>query len=134
MSSTSLIPETHGVMVYQEQLQRMYQQLTGCSGPEAEEFRKNVAKKKKQKIEKAYLPFIESAGAKIGKENAEGGVAVLHHVGEVRVQQVPRRLLRRHRLRLRVPEAPLTRWSGGRPSSATRRRTRCRRSSGAAGT
>ena len=65
------LPETYGVMVYQEQLQRMYQQLTGCSGPDAEEFRKNVAKKKKAKIDKAYLPFIEAAGAKIGKENAE---------------------------------------------------------------
>lgn len=65
------IPETYGVMVYQEQLQRMYQQLTGCSGPDAEEFRKNVAKKKKEKIDKAYLPFIEAASEKIGKENAE---------------------------------------------------------------
>ncbi len=66
-----LIPETYGVMVYQEQLQRVYQQLTGCSGSDAEEFRSNVAKKKKAKIEKAYKPFIEKAGAKIGKENAE---------------------------------------------------------------
>jgi hypothetical protein len=66
-----MLPETYGVMVYQEQLQRMYQQLTGCSGPDAEEFRKNVAKKKKEKIDKAYLPFIEAASKKIGKENAE---------------------------------------------------------------
>jgi DNA-directed DNA polymerase III PolC len=65
------LPETYGVMVYQEQLQRMYQQLTGCSGADAEEFRTNVAKKKKAKIEKAYTPFIESASRKIGKEAAE---------------------------------------------------------------
>jgi DNA-directed DNA polymerase III PolC len=70
-----LIPETYGVMVYQEQLQRVYQQLTGCSGADAEEFRANVAKKKKAKIEKAYLPFVTSAGAKIGKENAEAAWA-----------------------------------------------------------
>ncbi len=69
------IPETYGVMVYQEQLQRMYQQLTGCSGADAEEFRSNVAKKKKSKIEKAYGPFIEKASQQIGKENAEASWA-----------------------------------------------------------
>lgn len=66
-----LIPETYGVMVYQEQLQKIYQYLTGCSGADAEEFRSNVAKKKKKKVEAAYTPFIESATAKIGRENAE---------------------------------------------------------------
>jgi DNA polymerase III alpha subunit len=66
-----LVPETHGVMTYQESLQKVYQSLTGCSGSEAEEFRADVAKKKKAKIEKAYGPFIEKAGARIGKENAE---------------------------------------------------------------
>lgn len=66
-----LLPETYGIMVFQENLQRVYQQLTGCSGPEAEEFRSDVAKKQKAKIEKAYLPFIEKAGDRIGKANAE---------------------------------------------------------------
>lgn len=66
-----LFPETYGVMCYQEQLQRAYQELTGCSGPEAEEFRANVAKKKMAKVEQAYGPFVERAGAKIGRENAE---------------------------------------------------------------
>lgn len=69
------LPETFGVMVYQEQLQRMYQQLTGCSGADAEEFRTNVAKKKKANVEKAYTPFIEAASKKIGKENAEAAWA-----------------------------------------------------------
>ncbi len=66
-----LIPETYGVMVYQEQLQKIYQNLTGCTGAEAEEFRTNVAKKKKEKIDAAYPGFIEHAGAKIGVENAK---------------------------------------------------------------
>lgn len=66
-----LIPETYGVMVYQEQLQRVYQQLTGCSGPEAEEFRTLAAKKKLQKLQKLYTPFIERASAKIGEESAK---------------------------------------------------------------
>lgn len=67
-----LFPETHGVMVYQEQLQRLYQEVTGCSGAEAEEFRSNVAKKKKEKIIEAYPKFIEGATKQMGsKESAE---------------------------------------------------------------
>jgi DNA polymerase-3 subunit alpha len=67
-----LFPETHGVMVYQEQLQRLYQEVTGCTGAEAEEFRGNVAKKKKEKIIEAYPKFITGASAQLGsKESAE---------------------------------------------------------------
>ena len=63
-----LFPETHAVMVYQEQLQRAYQELTGCSGAEADEFRANVAKKRADKVAKAYHFFVEKAGAKLGSE------------------------------------------------------------------
>lgn len=56
---------------YQEQLQRVYQNLTGCSGPEAEEFRTNVAKKKKEKVDAAYPKFMERAGARFSKEDAQ---------------------------------------------------------------
>lgn len=67
-----LFPETHGVMVYQEQLQRLYQEVTGCTGAQAEEFRGNVAKKKKDKIIAAYPGFIEGATKTLGsKEDAE---------------------------------------------------------------
>src|ERR1022692_1889301 len=66
-----LLPKTHGIMITQEQMQYMYQELTGCTGPEAEQFRRDVAKKKTQKLEKAFPFFIEKAGAKIGEENAK---------------------------------------------------------------
>jgi DNA polymerase III alpha subunit len=67
-----LFPETHGVMVYQEQLQRLYQEVVGCSGAEAEEFRGNVAKKKKEKIIEAYPKFLAGASESMGsKESAE---------------------------------------------------------------
>lgn len=66
-----LIPETNSVLTYQEQIQYIYQYLTECSGPEAENFRRDISKKLKQKLEKAYLPFIERAGKKIGEENAK---------------------------------------------------------------
>jgi DNA polymerase III alpha subunit len=69
-----LFPETHGVMVYQEQLQRLYQEVTGCSGAEAEEFRSNVAKKKKEKIIEAYPKFIEGGTKSMGSKAAAESV------------------------------------------------------------
>lgn len=67
-----LFPETYGVMVYQEQLQKAYKYLTSCSGPEAEEFRRNVAKKKMEKVLAAYPAFKERAAIKLGsEENAD---------------------------------------------------------------
>ncbi len=67
-----LFPETHGIMIFQEQVQRLYQEVTGCTGAQAEEFRSNVAKKKKDKIIAAYPVFMEGALAKgWSKENAE---------------------------------------------------------------
>src|SRR6185437_15675415 len=66
-----LIPETYGIMTYQEQIQYIYQYLTECPGTEAEQFRRDISKKQAQKLEKAYLPFIERAGKKIGEDNAK---------------------------------------------------------------
>lgn len=68
---TALLPETYGVLTYQEQIERMYKQLTGCSVAEAEEFRRNVAKKKMDKILKAYGPWMERVGARYGEETAK---------------------------------------------------------------
>ena len=66
-----LVPETYGILVFQEQLQKIYQAMTGCSGPEAEEFRRNVAKKKMDKINKAYEPWLENVGSRYGAETAK---------------------------------------------------------------
>lgn len=60
-----LAPETKGVIVFQETLQRVYQQVTGCTGTEAEQFRRDVAKKKKESVDKAYPFFMEKATAKL---------------------------------------------------------------------
>lgn len=65
-----LLPETNSLIVFQEQLQRIYQNLTGCTGAEAEAFRGNVAKKKKEKVDAAYKFFIEKASIKLGMDNA----------------------------------------------------------------
>lgn len=69
---SKLMPETYGVMVFQEQLQYSYQQITGCSGAEAEEFRRDIAKKKMEKVLKKYDFFVERAAAQLGGvENAK---------------------------------------------------------------
>jgi DNA-directed DNA polymerase III PolC len=65
------LPETKGVMVYQEQLQFIYQELTGCTGIEANQFREDIAKKRMEKVLKAYKPFVEKAAQKIGEVQAE---------------------------------------------------------------
>lgn len=66
-----LFPETHSVLVFQEQLQHLYQQLMGCSGSEAEEFRRDVGKKKTEKLLKLYPGFIEQVSKKTGEEKAK---------------------------------------------------------------
>lgn len=66
-----LVPETYGVMCYQEQLQRVYQNLTSCTGSEAETFRTDVSKKQKEKVEAAYPFFMERASVRVGAEDAQ---------------------------------------------------------------
>lgn len=65
------LPETYGVMVYQEQLEKMFREMTGCSAAEAEEFRRNVAKKKMEKVLKTKPKFMEQASALYGQDQAE---------------------------------------------------------------
>lgn len=67
---TQLLPKEFGVLVTQEGLEKVYRELTGCSGAEATNFRANVAKKKMKAVEQAYTGFMERAGAKIGTEQA----------------------------------------------------------------
>ena len=66
-----LLPETHGVIVYQEQVQKIYQFVTECSLVEAEKFRQDVAKKLPEKIEAAYQKFMERGTEKLGAEDAQ---------------------------------------------------------------
>jgi DNA polymerase III alpha subunit len=66
-----LLPETNSLMVYQEGLQKVYQTLTGCTGAEAEAFRSNIAKKKKEKVDAAYKFFMDQVTPKLGKEQAQ---------------------------------------------------------------
>ncbi len=65
-----LLPETFGVNVFQEQVQYSYQQLTGCTGADAENFRRLVAKKETAKMVNVRDSFIEKVGVKVGAEQA----------------------------------------------------------------
>lgn len=70
-SLTALLPETYGVLVTQEGLEKAYRVLTDCTGAEATDFRGNVAKKKMDKVEKAYPKFMERASIKVGAPEAQ---------------------------------------------------------------
>jgi DNA polymerase III alpha subunit len=65
-----MLPETHGILVFQEQLMKMYQTLTGCTLEEAESFRSDMGKKKKEKILKLYPAYLERASKKVGEIRA----------------------------------------------------------------
>ena len=68
---TAMLPETQGVITYQEQMQRIYQTLGGTTPEEAEEFRRNIAKKKVLEVAKGKARFMEGAIPKVGHEVAE---------------------------------------------------------------
>jgi hypothetical protein len=58
-------------LIYQETLEAAFRELSGCTAAEAEEFRRNVAKKKVDKVKKVYPKFMEGATAKVGVEQAQ---------------------------------------------------------------
>lgn len=62
---------TYGVIVYQEQLTKLYKQLTDCTGIEAEAFRGDIGKKKMDKVEARRQNFLNKASQKVGEEEAK---------------------------------------------------------------
>lgn len=67
-----LLPETYGIITFQEQLNKIARDLAGFPGPEAETLRKNMAKKKMVELMKIKPSFIEGATKKVSQEIAEG--------------------------------------------------------------
>lgn len=67
----NLLPETYGVMVYQEQLEKIYRHVVDCDGIKSAKFRKAVAKKKMEAVLKAYPDFIEKGSRKLGAEDTQ---------------------------------------------------------------
>lgn len=66
-----ILPETYGIMIYQEQLGKISRQLAGFSGEEAERLRENMAKKRMVELMKMKPQFIEGAQKRVSKETAD---------------------------------------------------------------
>lgn len=66
-----MFPDTHGVIVYQEQLTKVFREIGGTTGIEAENFRIHVGKKMVDKVIGDKAIFMPGATAKLGAEVAE---------------------------------------------------------------
>jgi DNA polymerase III alpha subunit len=66
-----MLPETFGVIVYQEQLTRIFQVLGKTTGAEADEFRVHVSKKQMAKVLKDKAVFMTGAVERLGLPVAE---------------------------------------------------------------
>lgn len=69
---TELIPETFGVIVYQEQLQSIFQTVGGTTPAEADEFRGRIGKKKFVEVDAIDKPrFMAGAKKTLNEHDAE---------------------------------------------------------------
>lgn len=66
-----LFPESYGVIVYQEQVQKTFHEIGGTTAIQANDFRIHVSKKQPTEIMKDKGIFMPGAVAKIGPEAAE---------------------------------------------------------------
>lgn len=66
-----ILPESFGIIIYQEQLGKIAKQLAGFSNSEAEILRENMAKKRMGELMKMKPQFMEGASKKISLELAE---------------------------------------------------------------
>jgi len=67
----SILGDTYGHLVYQEQLQAAWQNIAGFTAPEAQEARKAVAKKWTDKLKPIKEKWVQGASKKLGQEEAE---------------------------------------------------------------
>lgn len=67
-----LLPETYGIIVFQEQLTKIGRDLAGFPGPQAEMLRKHMAKKNMSELMKMKPAFMEGAKQKVEESIAEG--------------------------------------------------------------
>lgn len=65
-----LLPETYGVIVYQEQLQRIFQHIGNTSAEAADDFRVHISKKMPKEVAEDKLVFMAGAVPMLGEEDA----------------------------------------------------------------
>jgi DNA polymerase III alpha subunit len=67
-----MLPETFGILVFQEQLQAVFQKVGGTTGIEANDFRQRIGKKKMAEVEKKDYPlFMKGAVPRLGEVEAQ---------------------------------------------------------------
>ena len=65
-----LLPDTEGLLIFQEGLSKTFMEMSGCTPAEAEEFRNNISKKKIEKVNSWFPKFLAGASQKIGEPAA----------------------------------------------------------------
>jgi DNA polymerase III alpha subunit len=68
---TKILPETYGVIVYQEQLQAIFHALGKTTLEEADEFRIHISKKQAEKVIADKAVFMRGAVESVGQEDAQ---------------------------------------------------------------
>jgi DNA-directed DNA polymerase III PolC len=68
---TRIIPETYGIIVYQEQLQKIFYVLGKTTLEEADEFRVHISKKQAAKVIEDKKTFMRGAVESVGEEAAQ---------------------------------------------------------------
>ena len=120
-----ILGPTYGLIVYQEQVQRAAQMLAGYSLGQADLLRRAMGKKKKEVLDKEFVPFRD--GMREQRLLRRGDQGALGHPGPVRrlrVQQGAHRRVRPGLLLDRATSRPTTRpstWPRCSPRSATTR-------------
>ena len=87
-----LLPDTYGIIVFQEDITKIAAQLAGFSGQDAEDLRKYMCKKKKKEMMMMKPAFIEGALKTVSEEVANAiweqmetfaqyGFSIIHSVG-----------------------------------------------------
>lgn len=66
-----MLEDTYGIIVFQEQLAKMWRTFAGFTAPDAEKARKAVAKKWEDKLVHIEKKWVEGASRTIGKSEAE---------------------------------------------------------------
>jgi DNA polymerase III alpha subunit len=66
-----LLPETYGIIVYQEQLTRIFREIGKTTGIEAENFRGHISKKQMAKVSEDRELFMKGAVETLGQAGAE---------------------------------------------------------------
>jgi DNA polymerase-3 subunit alpha len=66
-----LLPDTYGIICYQEDLNKIARTIAGMDGDTAEKLRENMAKKYMKELEKMKPLFIEGASKKLSRDTSE---------------------------------------------------------------